>query len=113
MARRLKERITLYFENDELARTSGTVRPDEAGSAATSRPKQVTVVVPPEERVEPGIFEQALALDDISQVRERKATSAQKTIAPALISCTAPFFITLPSAARCFLTSFGSAINGR
>jgi outer membrane protein assembly factor BamE len=52
----VEERITLYFENDELARTSGTVRPDEAGSDAISRPKQVTVVVPPEERVEPGIF---------------------------------------------------------
>jgi outer membrane protein assembly factor BamE len=52
----IEERITLFFENDELARITGTLHPDEAGSAAPSRPKQVTLVVPPEERVDPGIF---------------------------------------------------------
>jgi outer membrane protein assembly factor BamE len=52
----VEERITLYFKDDELSSTSGTLHPDESGKADTARPKQVTVVVPPEERVEPGIF---------------------------------------------------------
>jgi outer membrane protein assembly factor BamE len=49
-------RITLFFEDDLLTETSGTVYPDEAGRDAPSRPKQVTLVVPPEERVPPGIL---------------------------------------------------------
>ena len=53
---RTQERVTLFFENDELARISGTLRPDEAGAAANTRPQQVTLVVPPEERIDPGIF---------------------------------------------------------
>ena len=52
----IEERVTLFFENDQLSRITGTLHPDEAGSAAPSRPKQVTLVVPPEERVDPGIF---------------------------------------------------------
>ena len=51
-----EDRVTLFFENDELSRISGTLYPDEAGADAPSRPKQVTLVVPPEERVDPGIF---------------------------------------------------------
>jgi len=51
-----EERVTLFFDNDQLSRITGTLHPDEAGSAAPSRPKQVTLVVPPEERVDPGIF---------------------------------------------------------
>jgi outer membrane protein assembly factor BamE len=51
-----EERITLFFENDQLSRTSGTLHPDERGSAAPARPKQVTLVVPPEERVDPGVL---------------------------------------------------------
>ena len=52
----IEERVTLFFDNDQLSRITGTLHPDEAGSAAPSRPKQVTLVVPPEERVDPGIF---------------------------------------------------------
>jgi outer membrane protein assembly factor BamE len=51
-----EERVTLFFESDELERISGTLHPDPAGAAANTRPKQVTLVVPPEERVDPGIF---------------------------------------------------------
>ena len=51
----LEERVTLYYENDELSRVSGTLHPQTA-EAAEPRPQQVTLVVPPEERVEPGIF---------------------------------------------------------
>ena len=49
-------RITLFFEDDLLTRTSGTIHPDEAGRETPSRPKQVTLVVPPEERIPPGIL---------------------------------------------------------
>jgi len=49
-------RITLFFDGDLLVRTSGTLHPDAAGKDASSRPKQVTLVVPPEERVPPGIL---------------------------------------------------------
>jgi outer membrane protein assembly factor BamE len=52
----VEERVSLYFEQDTLSRVTGTLHPEEPGSTDTSRPKQVTVVVPPEERVEPGIF---------------------------------------------------------
>ena len=52
----LEERVSLYFENDALSRVTGTLHPDKAGSDAATRPQQVTLVVPPEERVEPGIF---------------------------------------------------------
>ena len=38
-----------------LSSTSGTLHP-QPGSTDSSKPKQVTLVVPPEERVEPGIF---------------------------------------------------------
>ena len=48
--------ITLYFEDDLLTGTSGSVQPDAAGRDAPSRPKQVTLVVPPEERIPPGIL---------------------------------------------------------
>ena len=51
-----KERITLFFADDLLTGTSGTLYPDEAGRDAPSRPKQVTLVVPPEERIPPGIL---------------------------------------------------------
>ena len=49
-------RITLLFDDDLLTGTSGTIHPDEAGRDAPARPKQVTLVVPPEERIPPGIF---------------------------------------------------------
>ena len=49
-------RITLFFDDDLLTGTSGTIDPDEAGREAPARPKQVTLVVPPEERIPPGIF---------------------------------------------------------
>jgi outer membrane protein assembly factor BamE len=51
----IEERVTLFFENDELSRVSGTLHP-QAADAAEPRPQQVTLVVPPEERIEPGIF---------------------------------------------------------
>ena len=51
-----EERITLFFDADLLTGTTGTVHPDEAGRDAPSRPKQITLVVPPEERIPPGIL---------------------------------------------------------
>jgi len=49
-------RIALFFDDDLLTGTSGTIHPDEAGRDASAKPKQVTLVVPPEERIPPGIF---------------------------------------------------------
>ena len=51
-----EERITLFFDGDSLVSTTGTMHPDEAGRDAPSRPKQITLVVPPEERVPPGVL---------------------------------------------------------
>jgi outer membrane protein assembly factor BamE len=51
----VEDRITLTFKDDVLSSTSGTLHP-QPGSTDSSKPKQVTLVVPPEERVEPGIF---------------------------------------------------------
>jgi len=53
---RTEERVTLFFEDDALARITGTLHPDPAGAAANTRPKQVTLVVPPEERIDPGVL---------------------------------------------------------
>ena len=50
------EHVTLIFQDDSLERISGTLHPDPAGSEATQRPRQVTLVVPPEERVPPGLL---------------------------------------------------------
>lgn len=49
-------RITLFFEDDLLTGTTGTVHPDEAARDTPARPKQVTLVVPPKERIPPGIL---------------------------------------------------------
>jgi len=51
-----EERITLFFDDNLLTGTSGTLHPDEAGRGVPARPKQVTLVVPPEERIPPGIL---------------------------------------------------------
>jgi outer membrane protein assembly factor BamE len=51
-----EERITLFFDDNLLTGTSGTLHPDEAGGGEPARPKQVTLVVPPEERIPPGIL---------------------------------------------------------
>ena len=51
----LEERVTLHFDNDALSRVSGTLHPD-AADTASARPQQVTLVVPPEVRIEPGVF---------------------------------------------------------
>ncbi len=52
-----KEHITLYFENDTLARISGTLHPEApAGDGTVPAREQVTLVVPPEERIPPGLL---------------------------------------------------------
>jgi outer membrane protein assembly factor BamE len=47
------ERVTLFFENDTLARISGTLHPQDD---ATPEQQQVTLEVPPQERVPPGLL---------------------------------------------------------
>ena len=51
----VQERVTLHFEGDSLARVTGTMLPSPTGPDPEAT-RQVTVVVPPEERIPPGIF---------------------------------------------------------
>ena len=52
---RQQERVTLHFEGDSLASVTGTMLPSPTGPDPEAT-RRVTVVVPPEERVPPGIF---------------------------------------------------------
>ncbi len=49
------EHVTLFFENDILARISGTLHPQATDDNSPAK-EQVTLVVPPEERVPPGLI---------------------------------------------------------
>jgi outer membrane protein assembly factor BamE len=49
------EQLTVFFEDDTLTRISGTMRPQETAETAPAT-QQVTLVVPPEERVPPGLL---------------------------------------------------------
>ncbi len=49
------EHVSLYFEDEVLARISGSIPPTEGGDSTTGS-RQTTVVVPPYERVEPGLL---------------------------------------------------------
>ena len=51
-----EERVTLFFENDALVRIDGTMLPSATAEGDTGSPRQATLVVPPQERVDPGIF---------------------------------------------------------
>lgn len=50
------EHVTLYFEDDVLARISGSLHPDTSTDEPSPVREQVTLVVPPEERVPPGLL---------------------------------------------------------
>jgi outer membrane protein assembly factor BamE len=50
-----QERVTLHFEGDSLARVTGSMQPSGTGPDPDAA-RNITVVVPPEERVPPGIF---------------------------------------------------------
>ena len=50
-----EERVTLFFENDVLVRIDGTLQPATA-VAEDKTTRQTTLVVPPQERVAPGLF---------------------------------------------------------
>ena len=49
------ERVTVHFEGDSLERVTGTLLPSGTGPDPEAS-RQVTVVVPPQERIPPGIF---------------------------------------------------------
>jgi len=51
-----EERVTVFFDGDSLERIEGTMRPAPEGKNAPARPKQVTLVVPPHERIERGVL---------------------------------------------------------
>lgn len=51
-----EEHVSLYFEDDALVRISGTLHPQEETGQKETAVERVTLVVPPEERVPPGIL---------------------------------------------------------
>jgi len=51
-----EERVSVFFDGNSLERIEGTMYPAPEGKNAPARPKQVTLVVPPQKRVERGIF---------------------------------------------------------
>ncbi|MGB5440905.1 MAG: outer membrane protein assembly factor BamE [Gammaproteobacteria bacterium] len=51
-----EERVSVFFDGDSLERLEGSMHPAPEGKNAPSRPKQVTLVVPPHERIERGVF---------------------------------------------------------
>jgi len=51
-----REHVSLYFEDDALARISGTLHPQEITGDEAASGERVTLVVPPKERVPPGIL---------------------------------------------------------
>jgi outer membrane protein assembly factor BamE len=54
--KRTTEHVSLFFENDALVRISGTLHPQEDMATDDNQQEQVTLVVPPKERVPPGIL---------------------------------------------------------
>ncbi len=51
-----EDRVSIFFDGNSLERIEGTMYPAPEGKNAPARPKQVTLVVPPQERVERGIL---------------------------------------------------------
>ena len=52
----IEQRVTLLFNEDSLASITDTIHPEVGAIAAGEKNAPVTVVVPPYERVEPGLF---------------------------------------------------------
>ncbi len=50
------EHLTLYFDDDTLTRIKGTSRPQPAAASGEPASQQVTLTVPPKERVPPGML---------------------------------------------------------
>jgi len=54
--KRSSEHVSLFFEDDALVRISGTLHPQADAATGDNQNEQVTLVVPPKERVPPGIL---------------------------------------------------------
>jgi outer membrane protein assembly factor BamE len=52
----ISEHVTLYFEEDALTRIEGSMHPQDINTLEPAPSRQVTVVVPPHERVPPGLL---------------------------------------------------------
>jgi outer membrane protein assembly factor BamE len=50
------EHVTLYFADDTLTRVTGTLHPETGTAAAQPAAQQVTLTVPPKERIPPGLL---------------------------------------------------------
>ena len=51
-----EKRVTVFFEDDRLARIDGSVRPGDPIPESEANTRQSGLVVPPQERIEPGIL---------------------------------------------------------
>ena len=51
-----REHVTLYFEADALQRVEGTMHPQDVSTETPAPSHQVTVVVPAQERIPPGLL---------------------------------------------------------
>ena len=52
----VEKRVTLFFDDDSLARIDGTLRPGDPVPEEEANIRQTALVVPPEERIEPGVL---------------------------------------------------------
>ncbi|MEN8133539.1 MAG: outer membrane protein assembly factor BamE [Pseudomonadota bacterium] len=52
----VEKRVTLFFDDDMLARLDGTFRPGDPIPEGEANIRQTGLIVPPEERIEPGIL---------------------------------------------------------
>jgi outer membrane protein assembly factor BamE len=50
------DHVSLYFEEDALQRVEGSMHPQDVNAAEPPPSHQVTVVVPPKERIPPGLL---------------------------------------------------------
>ena len=50
------EHVTLYFEEDALTRVEGSMHPEDISALEPVPSRQVTVEVPPQERIPPGLL---------------------------------------------------------
>jgi len=50
------EHVTLYFEADMLTRVEGSMHPQDISTVEPAPSRQVTVEVPPQERIPPGLL---------------------------------------------------------
>ncbi|MGD2136781.1 MAG: outer membrane protein assembly factor BamE [Gammaproteobacteria bacterium] len=72
------KRVTVFFDADSLARIEGTLRPGDPVPEEEARSRQVSLVVPPEERVEPGALNKLWHWLTFRKIDEADYTTAEE-----------------------------------